>query len=77
METTKSHSNVGVPILKDIPLLGRLFKARGDRLRKSELIIFITPYVIADISEANQATKDFRSKLLNITKDFKLQKREN
>jgi general secretion pathway protein D len=77
METTKSHSNVGVPILKDIPVLGRLFKAKADRLRKSELIIFITPHVIADVSEANQATKSFRSKLLNIKKDFKLQKIKN
>jgi general secretion pathway protein D len=77
METTKSHSNTGVPILKDIPFFGRLFKAKSDRLRKTELIIFITPHVIADISEANQATKSFRSKLLNITKDFKLKKRIN
>ena len=74
METTKSYSDTGVPILKDIPILGRLFKAKADRLRKSELIIFITPHVIADVSEANQATKGFRSKLLNITKDFKLKK---
>jgi len=77
METTKSYSDTGVPILKDIPILGRLFKAKADRLRKSELIIFITPHVIADVSEANQATKSFRSKLLNIKKDFKLQKIKN
>ncbi|MEE9164884.1 MAG: secretin N-terminal domain-containing protein, partial [Nitrospinota bacterium] len=77
METTKSHSDTGVPILKDIPILGHLFKAKSDRLRKTELIIFITPYVIANISEANEATKGFRAKLLNIKKDFKLEKQKN
>ncbi len=76
METAKSHGDAGVPFLKDIPVLGHFFKATSDSLKKTELIIFITPYVIANISEANEATKDFRSRLLNIKKDFKLEKQK-
>jgi len=34
-----------IPILGDIPLLGRLFSNRSTSLVKSELIIFITPHV--------------------------------
>jgi type IV pilus assembly protein PilQ len=36
----------GVPILKDIPVLGWLFKAKTNRKTKSELLIFLTPVVM-------------------------------
>jgi general secretion pathway protein D len=77
MKTSKSTSNVGIPILKDIPIIGRLFKSKADVLAKSELIMFITPHVISNATEANAATKNFRSKLLNIKKEFKLEKQMN
>ncbi len=43
-------SNVagGVPVLKDIPGLGYLFKNKNKRRNKVNLIIFITPYLIGD-----------------------------
>ncbi|MBN2374608.1 SPOR domain-containing protein [bacterium] len=43
----------GVPYLKDIPLLGRLFSRTNDKDLKSELMILITPQIIP-INEANQ-----------------------
>lgn len=70
METQKSESNVGVPILKDIPLFGYFFKAASKRVRKTELMIFITPHVIANISEAESVTQDFQSRLLNLKPDL-------
>ena len=36
----------GVPVLKDIPGLGWLFKAKSKRYSKSELLIFLTPTVL-------------------------------
>ncbi len=36
----------GVPVLKDIPLLGRLFRYEQDQATESELVIFVTPYTI-------------------------------
>ncbi len=36
----------GVPILKDIPLLGGLFRLTNDTKKKRELIIFVTPKII-------------------------------
>jgi len=43
-------SNVagGVPVLKDIPGLGYLFKNKNKKRNKVNLIIFITPYLIGD-----------------------------
>jgi type IV pilus assembly protein PilQ len=37
-----------VPALGDVPLLGWLFKNRDQTRRKSELLIFLTPRVVAD-----------------------------
>ena len=34
-----------VPILGDIPLLGRLFRSRVRDRRRSELVIYLTPHV--------------------------------
>jgi len=40
----------GVPVLKDIPGLGNLFKNKNKARNRTNLIIFITPYVISDPS---------------------------
>ena len=42
-ETVKS----GVPILRSVPLLGRLFTRHIEIERKAELVIFLTPTIIA------------------------------
>jgi type IV pilus secretin PilQ/predicted competence protein len=51
MKDTKSSSEQGVPYLKDIPVLGWLFK--NTRLQKDfeELMVFITPRIVAAGSE--------------------------
>ena len=36
----------GIPYLKDVPILGWLFKANKKTLSNSELLIFITPTVL-------------------------------
>jgi len=36
----------GVPILKDIPLLGRLFKYKKKQIESRDLVIFVTPTVV-------------------------------
>lgn len=38
------------PILGDIPYVGRLFKRTANQRRRTELLIFITPKIIADIT---------------------------
>jgi len=41
-----SSSEAGIPILKDIPLLGNLFKKSDKNHEKKDLIIFVTPYIL-------------------------------
>jgi len=40
------ESEVGVPIIKDIPLLGMLFKYTTSRMENRDLVIFVTPTIV-------------------------------
>jgi type II secretory pathway component GspD/PulD (secretin) len=41
------ESRTGIPILKDIPVLGWLFGTTRESVTNSELFLFLTPYVVA------------------------------
>ncbi len=41
-----NYLDIGIPVLKDIPLVSYLFKQRNDTLRKEHLLIFITPRIV-------------------------------
>ena len=43
---TSTHNQTGIPVLKNIPLLGWLFKSEVHSVAKTELLVFITPEVI-------------------------------
>lgn len=52
-----SKGNSGIPLLKDIPLLGNLFRTNTSDMRRSELIILLVPHVMRDQDET-QAVVD-------------------
>jgi MSHA biogenesis protein MshL len=47
MQTRRESERSGVPLLMDVPMLGRLFSSRREREVKSELVIFLTPTIVA------------------------------
>jgi MSHA biogenesis protein MshL len=47
MQTRTVRIESGVPVLKSIPLLGRLFKHTRNVEKRSELVIFLTPTIIS------------------------------
>lgn len=58
VETTRKTSDTGIPILKDIPLIGRyLFGSTVDSDDRTELMVFITPYVLQDSDEAQEEAR--------------------
>ena len=50
-----------VPLLGDIPIIGNIFKTTSKGVTKTELIIEITPYIISNMTEAGEKTKNFES----------------
>ncbi len=44
----ESKNHTGIPILKDIPLLGYLFRYTRTELTNRDLVIFVTPTIVTD-----------------------------
>jgi general secretion pathway protein D len=50
-------------LLGDIPGLGPIFSDRNNTVRKTELIILITPRVVRDGAESRLVTEEYRRKM--------------
>ncbi|HMO02611.1 MAG TPA: type II secretion system secretin GspD [Oligoflexia bacterium] len=53
-------SDRGVPFLKDIPVLGHIFRTSQESFRRTNLLIFILPRIVRDQFDAREATIDKR-----------------
>jgi general secretion pathway protein D len=52
-----------LPILGEIPGIGNLFKSKTDNIKRTELLIIITPRVVRDPHQARWITDEFRDKI--------------
>jgi Flp pilus assembly secretin CpaC len=64
-----------VPFLGDIPLLGWLFKSKTSRVEKTNLMIFITPYIIKNEGDASELTNQKNDTLDKFRKDYRIEKK--
>ncbi|NIR61166.1 MAG: hypothetical protein GWO02_17510 [Gammaproteobacteria bacterium] len=53
----------GVPLLSEIPVFGNLFKTTEDLMRRTELLVLITPRVVRNRREALDVTEELRRRL--------------
>jgi general secretion pathway protein D len=60
-----NEGNIGIPLVKDIPLIGTLFSTQQNTRARTELLVLITPHVIHDQRDARALTEDLRSQLIN------------
>lgn len=60
---TANSGNAGIPLLKDIPVVGQLFRTNTQDSDETELIILITPYVVENDLVADQVTQALRGQL--------------
>jgi general secretion pathway protein D len=61
IQQQNSDNGQGVPLLSDIPILGKLFGSTGKSKSRTELIVLITPRVITNSEEAKQITDDYQN----------------
>ena len=66
ISTSKTRTKSGVPYLKDIPLLGALFRNKGESGNRVELMVFLRPTVLPTPEAAALAASDQKSKLPGI-----------
>jgi type II secretory pathway component GspD/PulD (secretin) len=51
IQTQKAKNDTKIPVLGDIPLLGKLFTGTFRYTQKKELVIFVTPHIVRDGTE--------------------------
>lgn len=54
VDSQTEETRTGIPLLKDIPLLGYLFGRKSERAINSELFLFLTPYIVASDEDADR-----------------------
>jgi len=55
-------SRAGIPLLKDIPILGYLFGTTRETTLNSELFLFITPYIVATDDDADRVREEIENR---------------
>jgi len=58
IESGSSQSIDNVPGLKNVPVLGALFRSRDFQNEETELVIIVTPYLVDPTSQRNLRTPD-------------------
>jgi len=65
VKSTKTKASNGIPLLKDIPFIGRyLFGSTSDTDTRTEVLVFLTPHVL-DTAESMEAEARRRKNYLN------------
>ncbi|HZM06419.1 MAG TPA: hypothetical protein VFC44_25740 [Candidatus Saccharimonadales bacterium] len=70
MQNSKSTTDSKIPLLGDIPGIGLLFHHKVKAVTKTELIIFLTPYVVKTPDDLARMTIDERSRVEMAPKSF-------
>jgi len=63
----KTNSDSGLPFLAEIPVLGALFGVQNIKNDRTELVMMITPRLVANSQQAREITDEFRKKMSNVT----------
>ena len=58
-----------IPLLGDLPLVGGLFRFQRDRLQKTNLLIFISPYVMRSQEDLEQITERKKEEMKPVLED--------
>lgn len=68
IEDKYNDASTGVPFLKDIPVLGALFRSDSKTRTKTNLLVFIRPYILRDKDQSADITQN-RLDLVQKTED--------
>ena len=60
---SQDYVDSGIPFLKDIPLIGNLFKSRRETRTRTELAIFVTPYIVRSDADADAIRERIRNRM--------------
>ncbi|TIR26138.1 MAG: type II and III secretion system protein [Mesorhizobium sp.] len=70
MQDSTNQANSGVPVLKDIPLLGGLFRSTEYGKERTELLILLNARVVDSDADARALTQELREKFESLAPDL-------
>jgi general secretion pathway protein D len=70
IQDTREETNQGIPGLYTLPVVGPLFGQRTKKADRTELVVVLTPRVIASDADVKAVTEDFRGKLKGLEYRF-------
>lgn len=79
IRASRSKTSSGVPLLKDIPLLGAAFRSKSSDSKRSELIVLIRPTILRTPEDAAREAQATRERLPGIRdlEEQAIEKEEN
>jgi general secretion pathway protein D len=66
MQEEQQNTDSGVPILRDIPIAGRLFRSDSKERRRTNLMVFLRPTIISTPTQAAEVTRRQASALTGV-----------
>lgn len=63
MQDRASKVRKQVPLLGNVPVIGNLFKDKDDTVRRTELLIAITPHVVRDPNKLRSIAAEYRDRM--------------
>lgn len=63
---SRERDESGVPLLKNVPLIGSLFKVADNKLNRTELVVLITPHVARTDADLHAVTQQLREQMPNM-----------
>lgn len=64
----------GIPLISKVPVVGRLFRYNSDEFNKTNLFVFITPFIIESPEQLAKITEDLQKLSEKLVKQVKKQK---
>ena len=66
IQTSTNNSNEGIPLLKDIPVMGKLFQSQNESRTRTELVVIIVPQVIHPDRDNFEYVRQFRDRMSEV-----------
>jgi general secretion pathway protein D len=67
IKDNRSSGKSGVPLLKDVPLLGNLFSNTNNTGKRTELLVVLSPRVVRTDPEIREVSEDLRDRLRGLS----------
>ncbi len=72
-----TQNQTKVPLLGDIPVLGRLFRSTGVETKKTNLLVFIHPIILSEPEQIDRLSRGYYDRVRTLQRQFNQNKAES